>query len=181
MSISNIFQPNSYNLYCNSIQSKGDIYDVVTKTVRVFSNSDVDIFGAISLKYVVRNGICTMWFPTTATVNLTANANYTTLYIAETSGGYVTIPCPDMSGEKLFMPLNLVTQGDVVRPASMEIDCNFGGSSTQGRLFINLVPNVTASGTSPNFTYTINPGSNLFNTKLGIYGWSVSYPVEGVI
>lgn len=180
MSVSNLFSPNSFDLYCRSIQSTGDVYDVVTKTVRVFSNTDVDIFGAISLKYVVRNGICTMWFPTTATVNLTANANYSTLYIAETSGGSVTIPCPDMSGEKLFVPLNLVTQGDVVRPATIEIDCNSQGVN-QGRLFINLVPNVTASGTSPNFTYTKNVGSDLFNVKLGIYGWSVSYPVEDVI
>jgi hypothetical protein len=181
MSISNILSPNSYDLYCRSIQSTGDVYDVVTKTVRVFSNTNADIFGAISLKYVVRNGICTMWFPTTATVDLTANANYSTLYIAESAGGYVAFPCPDMSGEILFASINLVTQGDFVRHASMEIDCNSGGSPTQGRLIINLVPNVTAGGASPNFTYTISPGSNLFNVKTGLYGWSISYPVEGVI
>jgi hypothetical protein len=180
MSISNLFYPNGYDLFCGSITTSTDI-PVTTRTVRVFSNTNVDIFGAITLKYVVKNGICTMWFPTTATVNLTANANYSTLYIAESSDGYVTIPCPDMSGEKLFMPLNLVTQGDVVRPATVEFDCNFGGSETQGRLFINLVPNVTASGTAPNYSYTKNTGSDLFNTKLGIYGWSVSYPVERLI
>lgn len=180
MSISGLLTPNNYKLYCESIESQGDLYETVTKTVRVFSNTDVDIFGPISLRYVVRNGICTMWFPTTATANLTANANYSLLYIAESAGGYVTIPCPNVSGEKLFFPVNLVTQGDIVRPASMEVDCNLGGANN-GRIFISLLPTVNASGTSPNFTYAANPGSNLFNVKIGLYGWSISYPVEGVI
>lgn len=183
MSISNLLSPNGYNLYCNSIQTPGDINEVVTKTVRVYSNTNVDIFNAdILLKYVVRNGICTMWFPTTSTQTLTVNANYTFIYIAESAGGYVTIPCPDVSGEKLIFPITVVSQvTDITRTARMELDCNAGGTDTQGRLTITLIPSITTGGTTPNFTYAVNTGSNLFNTQCAINGFSISYPVEGAI
>ncbi len=187
MSVYDLLFPNSFNLYCNKIQTSTDTYDVVTKVVRIFSNTNVDIFGSnINLKYVVRNGICYMWLPTTSTVTLpTNNLNYTSIYIAESSGGYVTIPCPDTSGEKIFYPINIKTQGTTINKIGiMEVDCNTGGTDTQGRLIITLNGEVgiTGTGTSPDpYVYTLVPGSNLFNRDLAVYGFSICYPVEGKI
>ena len=188
MSISNLLSPNGYNLYCNSIQTPGDINEVVTKTVHLYSSANTDIFNGadLSLKYVVRNGICTMWLPTTATQTLaTNNLNYTFLYLAESAGGYVDIPCPDTSGEKIFFPINVLTQGATFkRIANMEVDCNTGGEGN-GRLIITLNGNVNVtsgdgSAGTP-YVYALQAGSDVFNRNVAIYGFSISYPVEGAI
>jgi len=187
MSIANLMVSNSYDLFCRSIQSTGDIYNTVTKDVRVFSNTNVDIFGStIQLKYVVRNGICFMWFPTTSTATLpTNNLNYTSLYIAESAGGYVTIPCTYTNGEKLFFPIVVLTQGSgLTLTGKVEVDCNVGGDGN-GRLTITLDGNVNVTGgdgsSGTPWTYALQTGSNLFNRFVGIYGFSLSYPVEGLV
>jgi hypothetical protein len=179
MSLSNLLQENNYKLYCNSITAKNDTEETIIRNVRVYSNTNVDIFGtSTQLKIQIHNGICTLSTSTTPTVNIPSNANYTLLYMAESPGGYVSIPCPDTIGEKLFFQTNAVTQGDIVRSAYVELDCNYGGTETQGRIFISLVPGVTVSGVSPNFTYTQVAGSTLYNNRCGLLGWSISYPVK---
>ena len=98
--------------------------------------------------------------------------------MAETVGGYVTIPCPDTIGEKIFLPVTVLTQGTTTnRDGLLELDCNSGGLD-QGRLTITLNPDITTGGSTPNFTYTKIDGSDLFNTRFALYGWSISYPVE---
>lgn len=180
MSIANLLVSNSYDLYARSLTLTND----VAKTTRLVdlynaSNTANVIASDVPLYYVVRDGIATLWMNTSATYNI--GFNCTTVYIADVSTGYVTIPCPDVPGEKLSQSIQVRCNNNVwFRSAFVEIDCSVGPNEGQGRLAINLDPSFTVGG-GPTYTNTVVTGSDQINTTFGLFGWSISYPVEGLV
>ena len=187
MSIANLFVSNSYDLYCKSLTAtsgitvNGDV-PIVTQTVDIYDSSNAAniITAGVPVYYVIKNGIATVWMNTTATY--TYSFNCSSVNIANATTGYITIPCPAVPGNKMSLNCQIKSNNNSwFRPGFIELDCSVGSVEGQGRLTCYLDPSFTVSPTGPPYTIGKVTGSDSIAGNFGLFGWAISYPVEGLV
>jgi hypothetical protein len=104
----------------------------------------------------------------------------TQLNFANKTTGYVTVPCPDVPGNKISTTIQATSNNlSYFVPGVLEIDCTAGPNEGDGLIRFSFNPIAfTITGSSPNWTWEAAAGSNVISQTFGYYGWAISYPVQ---
>ena len=149
MSISNLFVPNAYQLYCDTIQAANDTDGIVTLSgLEVYSGATL-IHSPITLIYQVSNGLMTLFFSQNI-VPVTLAAPYTFISFG-TIGQTISIPYL-ISSSNANVNKSIVVVDTV---SNLDTQACFQANSfngTQGEWSFTLRLSTIDGATQPQFT-----------------------------